>query len=98
MKREPYNFRDFLKVLCMFLLFYSCQCQTKQNDVVKNQNDTISELISRSTDTMTIDGRFKGGDIFRSHISLDFAQTTININDTSQVSIFDKVWCRINNS
>jgi len=40
---------------------------------------------------MSIDDRFEEGNIFRSHISLDFAQVNINVDDTSQVSIFDKV-------
>ncbi|MDR2971662.1 MAG: hypothetical protein LBU83_07035 [Bacteroidales bacterium] len=89
MKKKQYNFKDFLIVLSMILLFYSCQAQQKDN--VKNQNDIISELIYNSIDTMSIDDRFWEGDIFRSYISLDFAQTTINIEDTSQISIFDKM-------
>jgi len=87
---KQYNFKNlFLTGLSVILFFPSCQ--SKQRENVKNQNNTISELMYDSTDTITVTDRFQGDDEFQSSISLDFAQTTINLDDTSQVSIFDKV-------
>ena len=87
---KQYNFKNFFFAgLSVILLFPSCQSQQRKN--TENQNDTILESVYDTTDTTTIADRFWNEDEYQSSINLEFAQAIIDLDDTSQISIFDKV-------
>ena len=80
---KQYYFKNvFLTGLSVILLFLSCQM--KQKDEIKNQSDIVCE----PTDTITNQA---WEEEYRRLTDFDFAQTTVNVDDTSQISVFEEV-------
>ena len=97
MIRFPY----LLGLSFLLLFFYSCQNSQKSNAageieisdnvVAAEEPAVVEEAETAETDTLTIsDRKWDDGD-FHSHIELDFALATVQVADTSQIRLVDKI-------
>lgn len=102
MKKEQNMTRlSYLIGFSIIVILSSCQSnpssktdsQTDKKDSIENieSPELIQEPEITEIDTLTVQERkFKGGD-FHSHIKLDFALSKIQIKDTSQIRLINKI-------
>jgi hypothetical protein len=96
-----------LLLITLGILWILNSCQKNQNpkqetlgESIESTDTTISSGIAPvvdklgeqiQVDTLTISDRFMLSDRFLSHIELDFALTSLVINDSSQISVIDEI-------
>jgi len=88
----------YLIGLSIVLILGSCQSNRKSKTIKQiDTNDSIvkteiaKEPVQTLIDTLTVQDRQLEGGNYHSHIALDFAKTTIQTDDTSQVRLIDKI-------